>query len=91
MSPSAVLKKLIIAMVVSAFVDMRVNKGLNAKGNTVGAEARFTVETFSAGRGDLDVTVINPDGQQEQVRNGYCFSIIRKLSLLFVSYPKAVT
>jgi len=43
-------------------------KGLNAKGNTVGAEARFTVETFSAGRGELDVSVINPAGQQEKVR-----------------------
>ena len=43
--------------------------GLNAKGNTVGAEARFTVETFSAGRGDLDITVINPDGQHEKVGN----------------------
>jgi len=44
-----------------------VSVGLNAKGNTVGADARFTVETFSAGRGDLDVTVVNPDGQQEKV------------------------
>ena len=43
--------------------------GLNVSGNTVGAEARFTVETFSAGRGDLDITVINPDGRQEKVRN----------------------
>jgi len=41
--------------------------GLNVKGNTVGAEARFTVETFSAGRGDLEVTVVNPDGKQEKV------------------------
>ena len=48
---------------------MRAIEGLNAKGNTVGAEARFTVETFSAGRGDLDVTVVNPDGQQEKVGN----------------------
>jgi len=42
-------------------------QGLDAKGNTAGAEARFTVETFSAGRGDLEVTVVNPDGQQEKV------------------------
>jgi len=46
---------------------MCVNAGLNAKGNTVGAEARFTVETFSAGRGELDVSVINPDSQHEKV------------------------
>jgi len=51
-------------------------EGLNVKGNTVGAEARFTVETFSAGRGDLDVTVVNPDGQQEKV--GYSTSICDK-------------
>jgi len=46
-----------------------VNEGLNAQGNTVEAAARFTVETVSAGRGDLEVVVINPDGQQEKVRN----------------------
>jgi len=46
-----------------------VNKcsGLDASGNSVGAPARFTVETFSAGKGELDVTVINPNGIQEPV------------------------
>ena len=34
-------------------------------GNTVGAPARFTVETFSAGRGQVEVIVINPKGQKE--------------------------
>jgi len=62
---------------------MCANEGLNAKGNTVGAEARFTVETFSAGRGDLDVTVVNPDGQQEKVRNRDCLTIIPKLLIVF--------
>ena len=41
---------------------------MNAQGNTVEAAARFTVETVSAGRGDLEVVVVNPDGQQEKVR-----------------------
>ena len=33
----------------------------------MGAPARFTVETFSAGRGDLEIIVLNPDGKVEQV------------------------
>ena len=63
---------------------MCVNEGLNAKGNTVGAEARFTVETFSAGRGDLDVTVVNPDGQQEKVGHRIRLCVIRQRPLLFI-------
>jgi len=42
-------------------------KGLEDKGNTVGAQARFTVETFSAGRGDLEIIVVNPNGVKETV------------------------
>lgn len=41
--------------------------GLEPKGNQVGAPARFTVETFSAGSGTLEITVLNPKGKQEQV------------------------
>ena len=41
--------------------------GLDSQGNSVGAPARFTVETFSAGRGDLDIEVTNPDGVVEHV------------------------
>ncbi|BFZ10498.1 hypothetical protein BsWGS_13537 [Bradybaena similaris] len=37
--------------------------GLEPAGNQVGAPARFTVETFSAGKGELDIQVINPKGQ----------------------------
>lgn len=33
----------------------------------VGAPANFTVETFSAGRGQVDVAVENPKGQKEPV------------------------
>jgi hypothetical protein len=36
----------------------------------VGAPARFTVETFSAGKGSLEVTVLNPKGQKENVSTG---------------------
>ncbi|XP_076078656.1 filamin-A-like isoform X12 [Mytilus galloprovincialis] len=40
--------------------------GLEPKGNQVGAPARFTVETFSAGSGSLEITVLNPKGVKEQ-------------------------
>ncbi|XP_061187564.1 filamin-A-like isoform X11 [Saccostrea echinata] len=39
--------------------------GLEPKGNQVGAPARFTVETFSAGKATLEVTVLNPKGKKE--------------------------
>lgn len=41
--------------------------GIEPKGNQVGAPARFTVETFSAGQGTLEVTVLNPKGGKEPV------------------------
>lgn len=41
--------------------------GLEPKGNTVGAPAKFTVETFSAGKGNLDILVLDPKGKQMQV------------------------
>jgi filamin len=40
--------------------------GLEPKGNQVGAPARFTVETFSAGAGKLEIIIINPKGQNEE-------------------------
>ncbi|XP_012939324.2 filamin-A-like [Aplysia californica] len=39
--------------------------GLEATGNQVGAPARFTVETFSAGKGSVEVIILNPKGQKE--------------------------
>ncbi|PAA82455.1 hypothetical protein BOX15_Mlig021608g1 [Macrostomum lignano] len=39
--------------------------GLESQGNTVGAPARFTVETFGAGKGQLDVAVVSPLGTRE--------------------------
>ena len=42
--------------------------GIEPEGNSVGAPARFIVETFSAGRGKIEVTVLNPRGAKEQVK-----------------------
>lgn len=41
--------------------------GLEPEGLCALAPAKFTVETFSAGRGDVTAEVINPDGQVEEV------------------------
>lgn len=40
--------------------------GLEPTGNVVGAPARFTVETFGAGKGEVDVVVQNPKGVTEK-------------------------
>uniref|UniRef100_V5GPF5 Filamin-A n=1 Tax=Anoplophora glabripennis TaxID=217634 RepID=V5GPF5_ANOGL len=41
--------------------------GIEPAGPVVGAPANFTVETFSAGKGQVDVIVENPKGQKEPV------------------------
>lgn len=41
--------------------------GIEPSGPVVGAPAIFTVETFSAGKGSVDVTVENPHGKLEPV------------------------
>jgi filamin len=41
--------------------------GIEPSGPVVGAPANFTVETFSAGKGQVDVIVENPRGQKEPV------------------------
>ncbi|CAH0562197.1 unnamed protein product [Brassicogethes aeneus] len=41
--------------------------GVEPTGPVVGAAANFTVETFSAGKGQVDVVVENPKGQKEPV------------------------
>jgi filamin len=41
--------------------------GIEPSGPVVGAPANFTVETFSAGKGKIEVTVENPNGQLEPV------------------------
>ncbi|XP_064632236.1 filamin-A-like isoform X3 [Lineus longissimus] len=40
--------------------------GIEPTGNSVGAIARFTIETFSAGKGSVEVIILNPKGQQEK-------------------------
>lgn len=42
-------------------------RGIEPTGNQVGAPARFTVETFSAGKGEVEVIILNPKGKQESV------------------------
>ena len=59
--------------------------GLEPKGNQVGAPARFTVETFSAGKGSVEVTILNPKGAKEQVSfffffSGYIFFLVNSQS-----------
>ena len=39
-------------------------KGLEPKGNMVGAPAKFVVETFSAGKGNLEILSLDPKGKQ---------------------------
>ncbi|XP_059469559.1 filamin-A isoform X2 [Neocloeon triangulifer] len=41
--------------------------GIEPTGPVVGAPANFTVETFSAGKGQVDIAVKNPAGQAEPV------------------------
>jgi hypothetical protein len=55
----------------------------------VDAPAKFHVETFAAGKGSVDVIVINPKGQREKVNSKkdhmIIFSRFVSLSLLFVT------
>ncbi len=41
--------------------------GIEPNGNHVDAPTKFHVETFAAGKGNVDVVVINPKGQREKV------------------------
>ncbi|XP_055616121.1 filamin-A isoform X3 [Toxorhynchites rutilus septentrionalis] len=41
--------------------------GIEPTGPVAGAPANFTVETFSAGKGTVDVAVVNPNGNSEKV------------------------
>ena len=42
--------------------------GLEPKGNMVGQAAKFTVETFGAGKGNLELLVLDPKGKNVKVR-----------------------
>lgn len=50
--------------------------GIQPTGPVVGAPAVFTVETFSAGKGSVQVAVTNPKGKLEPVST-YIFSRMR--------------
>ena len=50
-------------------------------GNKVGISAKFTVETFSAGAGNVDVQVTGPDGGPVAVN----FSLCQNISCRFAS------
>lgn len=53
--------------------------GLEATGNTVGTPARFTVETYSAGRGQLEVVVLSAHNAREPVRSHTCVNCSRNV------------
>lgn len=42
--------------------------GIEPSGSSVGAKTNFTVETFSAGKGTVNVTVEDPKGKPQPVR-----------------------
>lgn len=42
-------------------------KGIEPTGNLVDAPTKFFVETFNAGNGNLDVIILNPNGQKVPV------------------------
>ncbi len=42
-------------------------KGIEPTGNHVDAPAKFFIETSNAGKGDVDVIILNPRGQKEPV------------------------
>lgn len=55
-------------------------KGLEPTGNNVDAPAKFYVETFNAGKGDLEVFILNPKGIKEPV------SLTQILHIFFFYY-----
>ncbi|KAL4226921.1 hypothetical protein ACF0H5_014899 [Mactra antiquata] len=59
LKPGAPLRPRLNAGKVRAF-----GPGIEPKGNRVGQLAKFTVETFSAGKGNLDVLALDPKGKQ---------------------------
>lgn len=61
--------------------------GIEPSGPVVGAPANFTVETFSAGKGNVEVTVENPAGQFEPVSYITRFAMLNKILYLIDSIP----
>jgi len=58
-------------------------------GGTVGSQRSFTVETYSAGRGDVKVTITNPLAAVEPVGLSDCVSLSLCVSL-YVSISRDV-
>jgi hypothetical protein len=58
--------------------------GIEPSGNQVGAPAKFHVETFAAGQGNVEPIVINPKGQREKVRRIYIDIFKINISFLFI-------
>ncbi|XP_053377764.1 filamin-A-like isoform X5 [Mercenaria mercenaria] len=66
LKPGAPLRPRINANKVRAY-----GPGLEAKGNHVGSPAKFTVETFSAGKGELEILVLDPKGKQQPCQSNF--------------------
>lgn len=58
--------------------------GIEPTGVNVGAPTMFTIETFSAGKGNVEVFIENPKGQLEPVSFNYL--ILHYLSYITVIY-----
>lgn len=69
--------------------------GLEPKGNQIGAPARFTIETFSAGKGEIEVKVLNPKGVTEKVSISHkykiCYTIPQVLCNVTVMFATTCT
>lgn len=61
----------IVYIILSSFSVRVYGPGIEPSGPVVGAKTNFTVETFSAGKGTVNVTVENPKGKAEPVSNRY--------------------
>lgn len=57
--------------------------GLEPKGNIVGQQAIFTVETVDAGKGTLEISILDPKGKQVKVRTRiFLFSNLHQKQLI---------
>src|SRR5436190_21964212 len=64
--------------------------GIEPTGPIVGAPANFTVETFSAGKGNVDVTVDDSKGNKLPVKITSLLSIVKSISNMYnIKYSNA--
>ena len=54
-------------------------KGIEPNGNHVEAPAKFFIETANAGKGDIEVIIINPRGHKEPVRFFFIFKLQKSI------------